>query len=781
MRSCHALTGIFFISLVTILDGAKAELEESTKDVSCDENQFQCEDLTGVHSVCIPNTWVCDDQRDCLNGKDELNCNAKTQKCPDNNFQCNNGNCIFKNWKCDGEEDCSDGSDELLTEPSHCNAIVNQCLPGEMWKCGSGECIPLRWKCDSQVDCKDYSDERKCTSLQHTCKTAEFACKTVNKCINKSFVCDGEFDCSDGTDEDDCEGRRKECVKGEFTCPATFGAGLVRCIPESFRCDGKEDCPDGGDEKGCNATAPATCKEGVEVQCPSTPLQCLEMSKLCTSSRFDCGEGDKSVCGQNRHIEFCEPGSDGCICRKSYVEENNVCHCEEGYKLENGQCIDIDECDTRGACDHICLNTPGSYRCACHPGYHLSHGGSSSGVASRCRALGGDPLVLVTTRESIRQFDLVNKMYFPVSLKPVSAATMDFHIKNGTLFWSDVMKRQILSCRIGNATDLYLGTQICDKKHEVILDGDKIHTPYDLAVDWIHDLLFWTDSGLDQINVLDLNTRKQHVLFSSDLEQPRAISVDPELGLIFWTDLGKDARIERSGMDGQNRVIIIQGSLVIWPNTLALDYVDKRVYWADAKIKLIFSCDYWGKDIRTVLRSHQFLRHPFSMAIFENKLYYTDRQHDGVISVNKFTGTDLQNVMTEVKSPRTIRIYHQQAQPQLMENKCLESACEYMCLPRAVYKEASRGFEKALHDRPFSCVNEVNYESKSGFWMFATFLVLCVGGVVAVGFVMVRRKMGARSFTVFNFDNRRTTENPLRDPLAEPASNKSRNDGQKNL
>ncbi|ULU04994.1 hypothetical protein L3Y34_017620 [Caenorhabditis briggsae] len=780
--------------------------EFQCKNVSCHENQFQCEELTGDYSLCIPKTWVCDGQRDCTNGKDELNCTAKAQKCPDNNFQCNNGNCIFKNWVCDGEEDCSDGSDELLTGPSHCNASVNQCPPGEMWKCGSGECIPLRWKCDSEVDCKDHSDERNCSSVQHTCKLAEeFACKTVNKCISKSFVCDGEFDCSDGTDEDDCDDQRKECKKGEWTCPATFGAygaesGLVLCIPETLRCNGEEDCPDGGDEKNCSAEKPETCKEGTEFTCPSTPLQCLEMTKLCTNSRFDCGDGNMSVCDQQKLIGLCKAGSDGCICRKSYVKGNDVCHCKEGYKLGNGQCIDIVECETPGVCDQICLNTPGSYRCACHAGYQLSYGDSSSGsrrVANRCRAMGGDPLVLLTNRQSIRQFDLVNKMYFPVSLKPGSAVAMDFHIKNGTLIWSDVIKKQILSCTIGNVTDSYLGTEMCDKKHEVILDGEKIHTPDGLAVDWIHDLLFWTDGGLDQINVLDMKTRKQRVLFSNDLEEPRAIAVDPEVGLIFWTDWGKNARIERSGMDGQNRVVIADGHRVIWPNGLALDYVDKRVYWADAKIKSIFSCDYWGKDVKTVLHSHQFLRHPFSMAVFENRLFYTDWEHDGVITVNKFTGNDLQTVMTEVKSPMTVRIYHQQAQPHI-EDKCFESACEHLCLPRAVYKEASRGAEKAFNDRPFSCACEgtsasaalecfADLESKSGFSMFTIFLLLCVGGFVAAGFVMVRRKMGARSFTALNFDNpiyRRTTEegdhqmeDPFRDPFAEPANRSSRNDG----
>ncbi|CCD70327.1 EGF-like domain-containing protein [Caenorhabditis elegans] len=780
--------------------------EFQCKNVSCQEKQFQCEELSGDYSLCIPETWVCDGQRDCTNGKDEQNCTSKTSKCPDNNFQCSNGNCIFKNWVCDGEEDCSDGSDELLTAPSNCNRTVNQCPPGEMWKCGSGECIPSRWRCDAEVDCKDHSDEKNCTAIQHTCKLAEeFACKASHNCINKAFVCDGELDCSDGSDEDDCADVRTECKSGERTCPASYGAygaesGHVVCIPASSWCNGEEDCPDGGDEKECNMTAPVTCQKGTEYECPSTPLQCIEMSKLCASAQFDCGDGNMSVCSQKKIIEMCKPSSEGCVCRPSFVRGNNVCHCKDGYKLENGQCIDINECEIAGVCDQICLNIPGSYRCACHAGYQISFGDTKIGsgrIANKCRAMGGDPLVLLTNRHTIRQFDLVNKMHFPVSSSPGSAVAMDFHILNGTLIWSDVLSKQILKCSIGNVSNAFLGTDMCDKKHEIVLTGDKIHTPDGLAVDWVHDLLFWTDGGLDQINVLDMKNGKQRVLYSSDLEEPRAIAVDPEVGLIFWTDWGKKARIERSGMDGQHRTVIVEGDRVVWPNGLALDYVDKRVYWADAKIKSIFSCDYWGKNIKTVLHSHQYLRHPFSMAVFEDRLFYTDWEHDGVITVNKFTGADIRTVMDQVKSPMTVRIYHKQAQP-LMQNKCENSECDHLCLPRAVYREKERVHEKTWHDRPFSCACEgttasdvlecfADLETKSGISMFTIFLLLCVGGVVAAGFVIVRRKMGPRTFTALNFDNpiyRRTTEeadhqmeDPFRDPFAEPRNGRGRNDG----
>ena len=35
-------------------------------------------------------------------------------------------------------------------------------------------------------------------------------------------------------------------------------------------------------------------------------------------------------------------------------------------------CIDVDECNDTGACQQVCINTPGSFACDCQPGYELS-------------------------------------------------------------------------------------------------------------------------------------------------------------------------------------------------------------------------------------------------------------------------------------------------------------------------------------------------------------------------------------------------------------------------
>lgn len=55
---------------------------------------------------------------------------------------------------------------------------------------------------------------------------------------------------------------------------------------------------------------------------------------------------------------------------------------------------------------------------------------------------------------------------------------------------------------------------------------------------------------------------------------------------MYWSDWGKIPCIERADMDGKNRRRIISSGLT-WPNGLALDLVNNRIYWTDGGNKTI--------------------------------------------------------------------------------------------------------------------------------------------------------------------------------------------------
>lgn len=55
---------------------------------------------------------------------------------------------------------------------------------------------------------------------------------------------------------------------------------------------------------------------------------------------------------------------------------------------------------------------------------------------------------------------------------------------------------------------------------------------------------------------------------------------------MYWTDWGEVPKIERAGMDGSSRSVIINTD-IYWPNGLTLDYEEWKLYWADAKLNFI--------------------------------------------------------------------------------------------------------------------------------------------------------------------------------------------------
>lgn len=66
---------------------------------------------------------------------------------------------------------------------------------------------------------------------------------------------------------------------------------------------------------------------------------------------------------------------------------------------------------------------------------------------------------------------------------------------------------------------------------------------------------------------------------------------------MFWSETGEEAQIEKAGMDGSNRRVLVRQS-VYSPVGLAVDLLQNRLYWTDEELHCIGSATLDGDDVQ---------------------------------------------------------------------------------------------------------------------------------------------------------------------------------------
>nr|ATU83018.1 secreted hypothetical protein [Pristhesancus plagipennis] len=319
----------------------------------CPEDEYECR-----NGQCIASFAVCDGEANCSDGTDETQavCTKLNLQCPSFAFRCTYGACVDKQKKCDGRRDCADNSDELLPECRNVAQPINDgtCKDGE-FKCMSGQCIDEFSVCDGRRDCNDGSDETITQCVNIRCPDFSFQC-AYGACIDKNKRCNGVDDCSDASDEDEelCEPTKKPRPKPTSRPPTSVQRG--GCILPDY--------PDGGRYfiKACASQNNAN-------KCNGGPGTLVPLNSVLS---YECNKG----------YIIPEPGRNYLCFNGAWDPELPVCL--KQCKPLNSDSMDI-ECFYKGEpvrCDRP-INPGTKVRPRCKVAYHIADS-SSSFVETEC-------------------------------------------------------------------------------------------------------------------------------------------------------------------------------------------------------------------------------------------------------------------------------------------------------------------------------------------------------------------------------------------------------------
>nr|AZN28756.1 vitellogenin receptor [Colaphellus bowringi] len=580
---------------------SSAFLESFLVSNDCPSHKFPCR-----NGKCIDSKLRCDGINNCLDGSDEMDCELYLCKEP-RFFRCKNKRCISKHFVCDEENDCEDFSDEENCENFKMSDHLNTTCEKGHWQCSDKLCIPEEWVCNGERDCLDGSDEVLGCSSKIECDG--FKCKNGH-CLPNEWRCDGNNDCQDKSDEEDCENHVPidECTldNRKFLC-----SNNKTCIDLHLSCDGHPECPDGSDEGALCKTPALSCKKhGCSHDCAQLPT------------------GPKCICPPGYHTE------------------------------DEKHCQDINECEQFDICDQKCRNTPGSYECYCDHKYILKDDKRS------CKAVGGEALMVFSSKSEIRALALDSELYFPVAthLKQVVGVDYDGH----HVYWTDIFAEHESIVR-----------SIEDGSEREVLITSGLGLPEDLAVDWLTGNVYFTDAEKKHIGVCNSDGSHCTILVNKDVNKPRGLALNVEEGDMYWTDWESPARIGYSLMDGSNDKAFVSTD-IHWPNGLALDYSNQRLYWTDAKKMSLESIRLDGTDRRIVLEG--VVKHPYAIAVFEDKLFWSDWATHSIQTCDKFTGKNHHTIVKEEHDYiYGISIFHS-ALHRRIDNPCALSYCSDICL-----------------------------------------------------------------------------------------------------
>ncbi|XP_053317474.1 pro-epidermal growth factor [Spea bombifrons] len=284
---------------------------------------------------------------------------------------------------------------------------------------------------------------------------------------------------------------------------------------------------------------------------------------------------------------------------------------------------------------------------------------------STCNAL--VPFLIFNNGNDIFSIDIDGTHLRKVVAKTGSSVLLDFDSKEQRLYWLD-RKRGFIERIYLNGT-----------KRERLRAVGKGSAGF--AVDWIHNLIFWSNLQRGTIKWMNMIRKKSRILLRG-LFNPTFIVVDPVEGCLFWCseDPQGVTTIQKANLSGNNVTSVIEMAGEI--KSLTLDLTDKKIYWITFKRETgdlnIWSCTYNGESTTTVkYLGHSSRQSIFGLSLFSDHVYYSEWKSGSIRRIEKHTGKDTVTIILQ-PFPSVLEIGHIKVVPALQYSSTSDTSDSFV-------------------------------------------------------------------------------------------------------
>ena len=235
---------------------------------------------------------------------------------------------------------------------------------------------------------------------------------------------------------------------------------------------------------------------------------------------------------------------------------------------------------------------------------------------------------------------------------------------------TSLKKMTIAPINVGNPSYIMQVLTIRELKH-----------PSSVSIDWIHDLIYWTD--INTINVLHINRPNDYYTIIITVKTPQVLIANPMDSCLIWTEIGPKPQIWRSLQDGSQQTVLY--STDKQPFHLINDIHLKRYFFINTG-GYLNSINYQGGDEKAHFQSES-LHNINSAVIYGDNIFLSI--DSSLFSINKF-GHNSGEVLfaPKVSSSNNLMVRYLldfkliDSILQLdIENKCRFAKCSHLCLP----------------------------------------------------------------------------------------------------